>query len=203
MERMAGSAGSAGEVPRSTGGMTGATSTGTPDTGSTGYQQPGTRTQATAEYGERAPSLRGAALSILAGALAFLEGLAYVIRSHYYHTLPGYAYRWTLHGWGWVLLILGAILFAAGVSNLLGIKGSRQFAAAMAVITAVVAFLTIFYSFVWGIVVVAACAFAAANLLSDRGTEERYPAEMDYGAGGQGREREEAMSRGPGSHRRS
>lgn len=229
MERMAGSTGSTGsggQVPSSTGGVTGATSAGMPQTGSGTYQQPGARTQATpsysqgtaparpadyrtAESGQREPSRHGAALAILAGALAFLEGLAFVIRSSYYHALPGYAYRWTLHGWGWVLLILGAILFAAGVSHFLDIRGSRQFAAAMAVMTAVVAFLTIFYSVVWGIVVVAACAFAANSLLSDRGREERYPAEMEYGTGGQGyesmsqgREGDEAMSRGQGSHRR-
>jgi hypothetical protein len=149
-------------------------------------------------------------LAILAGALAFLEGLAFVIRSHYYHALPGYAYRWNVHGWGWVLLILGAILFAAGVSHFLDIKGSRQFAAAMAVLTAVVAFLTIFYSVVWGIVVLAACAIAANSLLSDRGMKGYYPVETGYGAGGQGyestsqgREGDEAVSRGQGSHRRS
>jgi len=225
MERMAGSTGSGGEVPSSTGGMPSPGSSGMPQTGGGTYQQPGARTQPaasygqgtaparpadyrTAESGEREPSRHGAALAILAGALAFLEGLAFVIRSSYYHVLPGYAYRWSLHGWGWVLLVLGAVLLASGVSHLLGIKGSRQFAAAVAVLTAVVAFLTIFYSVIWGVIVVAACAFAANSLLSDRGMAERYPADTGYGAGGQGYEsmsqgqQGEAMSRGQGSHRR-
>lgn len=136
--------------------------------------------------GRSTTSRHGGALSILAGTLAFLEGLAFIIRSSFYRGLPGYAYRWNLHGWGWTLLILGALLFAAGVSHLLAIKGSRQVAAALAVITAVVAFITIFYSIIWGIVVLAAAGFAAHSLLSDRFGDERYrEGAGGYGAGGQ------------------
>lgn len=199
MERMSGS----------TGRTTGASSTGMQDTGA--YQQPGyqqSRYQeparpadyGTSGYGRLASTRRGASLSILAGALAFLMGLAFVIRAGFYHAgVAGYAYRWTLHGWGWVLLVLGAVLIAGGVSILLGIKGSRQVTAGIAVITAVIAFLTIFYSLVWSIVVVAACAFAVHDLLSGRGTDDGADA-TGYGAsyGGMSqREREEA-----GSHRR-
>jgi len=164
-----------------------------------GYQEPA-RPADYGTYGQRTPSRRGAALSILAGALAFLMGLAFVIRASFYHAaVAGYAYRWTVHGWGWVLLILGAILVAGGVSNLLGIKGSRQFTAAVAVITAVIAFINIFYSVVWSIVVVAACAFAAHDLLSGRGTDDGGDA-AGYGdsyGGMSQRDRETA-----GSHRR-
>jgi hypothetical protein len=214
MDRVTGATGSDDDQPGS-GRATGATGTGMQDTG-TAYQ-PGARTETAGGYGRgtapappaeyRRPgydgmpshSRHGAALSILAGSLAFLEGLAFVIRSHFYRGLPGYAYRWTLHGWGWVLLILGVLLFAGGVSHLLGIKGSRHFAAIVAVITAVVAFITLFYSIVWGIVVLAACGFAAHSLLSDRGMRERDaagPGSGSYGAGG-----EEAMRRGERSHR--
>jgi hypothetical protein len=204
MQRVTGATGSGNDQPSSAG-ATGATSSGMQGT-EPAYQQPGTRAETAGGYGRGtapapsaeyrrsghdgmpAHSRHGAALSILAGSLAFLEGLAFVIRSHFYHGLPGYAYRWTLHGWGWVLLILGALLFAGGVSHLLGIKGSRHFAAVVAVITAVVAFITLFYSIVWGIVVLAACGFAAHSLLSDRGMRERDAAGTaagDYGARGE------------------
>jgi hypothetical protein len=213
MERVTGTNGPGSDQPGPRAG-TGPTGSGMQGTG-TGYQ-PGARAETgpgrgatpapPAEYrragydGMPAHSRHGAALSILAGSLAFLEGLAFVIRSHFYHGLPGYAYRWSLHGWGWVLLILGALLFAGGVSHLLGVKGSRHFAAIVAVITAVVAFITLFYSIVWGIVVLAACGFAAHSLLSDRGMRERDtagPGSGYYGDGG-----DEAMARrGERSHR--
>jgi hypothetical protein len=215
MERVTGAAGSGNDQPGSVGAR-GATGSGMQDTG-TGYQ-PGARTEGGTGYGRGttpappaeyrrsdydgppAHSRHGAALSILAGSLAFLEGLAFVIRSHFYRGLPGYAYRWTLHGWGWVLLILGVLLFAAGVSHLLGIKGSRHFAAIVAVITAVVAFITLFYSVVWGIVVLAACAFAAHSLLSDRGMRDRDA--VGSGSGSNGARGGDTMARrGERSHR--
>jgi hypothetical protein len=223
MEGMSGATGSSSEVPGSAGG-------GMEDAGGTRYQQPGYEpssvpSQATTSYGRgtapapsgeygrsgygrATPSRHGSALAILAGTLAFLEGLAFVIRSGFYPVAPGYAYRWTLHGWGWVLLILGALLIAGGVSHLLGIKGSRYFTAVIAVVTAVVAFITLVYSIIWGIIVLAVCAFAAHALLSHRGTEERYPAgqgTMGYGAGDETRgtmsQGEESGSRGRHSHR--
>lgn len=233
-ERMAGSPGAGSDVQGSTGSTTGATSTGMQDTRGTTYQQQGTYqqgsgTQATTrqaqgqapassgQYGTsgdvREPMSRhGSALAILAGALAFLEGLAFVIRAHYYHTLPGYPYRWGLHGWGWTLLILGALLIGGGVAHLLKLPFSRHFAATVAILTAVVAFLTLFYSVVWGIIVIAACGFAAHSLLSRSGVEGRYPADtgnMGYGAPdqsyeyqgtGQGGTGQEAMSGGKRSH---
>jgi hypothetical protein len=221
MDRVTGTTGSGNDQP-GPGRATGATGSGVQDTG-TGYQ-PGTRGETGYQPGARgetgygrgtapappgeyrrsgydtrpAHSRHGAALSILAGSLAFLEGLAFVIRSHFYRGLPGYAYRWSLHGWGWVLLILGVLLFAGGVSHLLGIKGSRHFAAIVAVITAVVAFITLFYSIVWGIVVLAACGFAAHSLLSDRGMRERDDA--GSGPGNYGGRGDEAVAR-RGSHR--
>jgi hypothetical protein len=192
-ERVTGATGSGNDLPSST-------------VGATGYGR-GTAPAAPANdrrasyYGRPASSRHGSALSILAGSLAFLEGLAFIIRSHFYPGLAGYAYRWSLHGWGWVLLILGALLFAGGVSHLLGIKGSRHFAAVIAVITAVVAFITLFYSIIWGIVVLAASGFAAHSLLSDSGREDRGAAGTageGYGARG-----EEAMPReGERSHHR-
>ena len=181
---------SSSDLPRSGGTATGAT---------TSYGQ-GTVPAPRADYRtsgyDRGPatSRHGSALSILAGSLAFLEGLAFVIRSHYYRGLPGYAYRWTIHGWGWVLLILGALLVAGGVSHLLGIKGSRHFTAAVAVITAVVAFITLFYSIIWGIVVLAACGFAAHSLLSDRGLERRNDAGTGPGGYGSRGESYQGMS---------
>jgi hypothetical protein len=213
MERVTGAAGPGNDQPGSRG-VTGSTGSGMQDTGIP--YQPGAREDtgygrgtAPAPPGDHrrsgfddrpVHSRHGAALSILAGSLAFLEGLAFVIRSHFYRGLPGYAYRWSLHGWGWVLLILGVLLFAGGVSHLLGIKGSRHFAAIVAVITAVVAFITLFYSIVWGIVVLAACGFAAHSLLSDRGLRERDDAGAGYGNYG-ARGEEPMARRGERSHR--
>ncbi len=120
----------------------------------------------------------GGVLSMLAGLLAFFAGLALVVRSSFYTSLPGYAYRWTIHGWGWTLLVLGVLLFAAGATYLLGMSFGRIAGAGLAVLTAIAGFLALAYSPIWGILIVALSVAAIWGLL------RRDPA--DYADGGYG-----------------
>ncbi len=121
----------------------------------------------TAGQGNRASSgtAMGGVLSLVAGLLAFLAGLAFVVRPRFYPTLAGYAYHWTGTGWGWVLLALGIVLFAAGASVLLGITAARPVAAGLAVLTAIAGFMFLVYSPVTGVVLVALSVFAIWGLL--------------------------------------
>ena len=118
----------------------------------------------------------GGVLSVVAGLLAFLSGLAFVVRPHFYPTLSGYAYRWPGTGWGWVLLALGIVLFAAGASVLLGIAAARPVAAGLAVLTAIAGFMFLVYSPFTGIVLVALRVFAIWGLL--RGGLDRSGSRM-------------------------
>jgi|HubBroStandDraft_6_1064221.scaffolds.fasta_scaffold539795_1 hypothetical protein len=118
----------------------------------------------------------GGVLSVVAGLLAFLSGLAFVVRPHFYPTLSGYAYRWPGTGWGWVLLALGIVLFAAGASVLLGIAAARPVAAGLAVLTAIAGFMFLVYSPFTGIVLVALSVFAIWGLL--RGGLDRSGSRM-------------------------
>ena len=121
----------------------------------------------TAGQGQGASSgtAMGGVLSVVAGLLAFLAGLAFVVRPRFYPTLTGYAYHWTGTGWGWVLLALGIVLFAAGASVLLGITAARPVAAGLAVLTAIAGFMFLVYSPFTGIVLVALSVFAIWGLL--------------------------------------
>jgi len=109
----------------------------------------------------------GGVVAMVAGLLAFFTGLSAVVKQSFYPALPGYAYRWNVHGWGWVLLVLGALLFAAGATYLLGMSFGRIAAVALAVITAVVGFLFLAYTPVWGAIVVALSVIAIWGLLRD------------------------------------
>jgi hypothetical protein len=119
----------------------------------------------------RSGNAMGGVLSVVAGLLAFLAGLGFVIRPRFYPTLAGYAYHWTGTGWGWVMLILGVVLFAAGASVLLGVPAARPVATGLAVLTAIGGFLFLVYSPFWGVVLVALSIFAIWGLL--RGTDEQ------------------------------
>jgi len=109
----------------------------------------------------------GGSLAILAGLIAFLGGLAVVVRPHFYPVINNYAYEWNGRPWGIILLILGALLFAAGAAALLGIAAARPVGVGLAVLTALAGFLWLVYAPVWGIVIVALSVFAIWGLLHD------------------------------------
>jgi hypothetical protein len=189
-QRTAGSVtGSAGDVT-GTGENVGATSTSLRD-------QPGTQTGTSYARGTATrPAARPAAgadtsthngiggiFSLLAGLLTFLTGLSMVVRRHFYPTLSGYAYRWSVPGWGWLLLILGILLFAAGASHLLGIPFGRMAATALATLAAIAGFMVLAYTPVWGIVLVGVSLLAIWGLLrGDRGENESAGAGAGYGS---------------------
>jgi hypothetical protein len=118
-------------------------------------------------YAAAGGGVMGGSMAIIAGLLAFLGGLAVVVRPHFYHVASGYAYAWNGRGWGIILLVLGALLFAAGAAALLGIPAARPVGVGLAVLTALAGFLFLVYSPVWGVVIVAVSVFAIWGLLHD------------------------------------
>jgi hypothetical protein len=128
---------------------------------------------APADYETQGGGVMGGSLAIIAGLIAFLGGLAIVVRPHYYPTVNGYAYAWNGRGWGWILLILGVLLFAAGASALLGIAAARPVGVGLAVLTGLAGFLWLVYAPVWGIVIVALSVFAIWGLLHDSERRQR------------------------------
>ena len=112
----------------------------------------------------------GATLMVLGGLWGVIVGLAALSTNHVYWTNPGtnYYFHWTNHGWGWVELIIGCVVFAAGVSVFLGIPWARYFGAFVAVVAAIANFMLIPYSPVWAIVMIAIDAFIIWALLSPR-----------------------------------
>lgn len=112
-----------------------------------------------------AAGMMGGVLAVVAGLLTFLAGLAAVVRQHFYPALPGYAYRLNVHAWGWILLVLGVLLFAAGVSALLGMAVGRAVGIGLAVLTAVAGFMFLAYTPVWGVIIVALSVVAIWGLL--------------------------------------
>ena len=117
-------------------------------------------------------AMRGGVLSVVAGLLTFLAGLAAIIRTSFYPVLSGYAYTWNVRNWGIVLLVLGVLLFAAGACALLGMGWARALGIGLAILTAIAGFLFLAFTPVWGIIIVAVSVFAIWGLLHD-GAESR------------------------------
>jgi hypothetical protein len=102
-----------------------------------------------------ASTTQGGLFLTLAGLLTFLVGLAFVVRTGFYHINGLYAYSWGIKSWGWVLFGLGIATFAIGACHLLGLPFSRPVGIAMAVLTTVAGFMIVPFYLVWGIIIVA------------------------------------------------
>ncbi len=169
---------SAQERPTGTADTAGTTETTPPaGTGTPGYQRGAHRStgyQETAGYeGARGGGLAAmgftalaAVLMILSGLWSFFVGLTGVIKSSFFVTVPNYTFDFSIHGWGWTHLIIGAVVFAAGVCLLLGMMWARVVGIVLAVISGIANFLFLPYYPLWSIVVIALDVFIIWALAS-------------------------------------
>jgi hypothetical protein len=100
-----------------------------------------------------------ATLMILSGLWSILEGLVAIIRQSFFIALPSYTYQFNVHGWGWIHLALGVVIFAAGFSVLLGQRWALLTGIVLAVFSAVANFMFLPYYPLWSIIVIAIDVF--------------------------------------------
>jgi hypothetical protein len=106
-------------------------------------------------------------LMIISGVLSFLTGLAAITRAGYFtFSNTTYPYRWSVHGWGWTELIVGVVVFAAGVAVFAGMLWARMLGVVLAVLSAIGSFLFLPYQPIWSIVVIALDVFMIWALMT-------------------------------------
>ena len=150
---------------------------GRPEAGTqAGYEQPRESPAERAQAAERRGSAGAFAGAVLAGVLmiltglyGFLVGLAMVLRAPFFVYHGGYLYAWSTHGWGWVELILGAVVVAAGACVLLGMVWARAVGVILATLSAVASFLVLPYYPIWSIIGIAVDLFIIWALLAYSG----------------------------------
>jgi hypothetical protein len=150
---------------------------GRPEAGTkAGYEQPAQYPPDQARVAERhggAGAFAGAALAgvlmILTGLYGFLAGLAMILRAPFFVYHGGYLYVWNTHGWGWVELILGAVVVAAGACVLLGMVWARAVGIILATMSAVASFLVLPYYPIWSIIGIAVDLFIIWALVTYSG----------------------------------
>ena len=98
-------------------------------------------------------------LMILTGLYSFLAGLAMILRAPFFVYHGGYLYVWSTHGWGWVELILGAVVVAAGACVLLGMVWARVVGVILATMSAVASFMSLPFYPLWSIILIAVNLF--------------------------------------------
>jgi hypothetical protein len=143
--------------------------TGRPEAGSqVGHEQakeyaPGAQPAPVADRRGGAGAFAGAVLAgvlmVLTGLYSFLAGLAMILRAPFFVYHGGYLYVWSTHGWGWVELILGAVVVAAGACVLLGMVWARAVGVILATLSAVASFMSLPYYPIWSIILIAVNLF--------------------------------------------
>ena len=113
-------------------------------------------------------TLFAAVLLMISGIWNFLEGLGALVKGAFYVVLPSYAFNTSVTGWGWVHLIMGIVVFAAGACLILDMLWARIAGIVVASLSAIANVLYIPYQPAWSIVIIALDVFVIWALLVPR-----------------------------------
>ncbi|SDJ03244.1 hypothetical protein SAMN05444157_1376 [Frankineae bacterium MT45] len=100
-------------------------------------------------------TLFAAITMMVLGGFDILQGLAAIIRQHYYVIGTNYVYKVNVTTWGWIHLILGLLTLAAGIGLLSGFLWARILGIIFAVGIAITNFMWLPYYPIWAILIIA------------------------------------------------
>jgi hypothetical protein len=104
-------------------------------------------------------SLFAGIMMIVTGVFNAVEGLVALFRNDVYVATPRYVFAFDLTAWGWIQLILGLIVLAAGCGVVTGRIWGRVVGIAIALLSMIVNFLFIPYYPVWSLLIIALNVF--------------------------------------------
>ncbi|MFI0370137.1 hypothetical protein ACH35V_19890 [Actinomadura sp. 1N219] len=94
-------------------------------------------------------------MMIMAGLFGAITGIAAIVDDDLYVIRGDYVFEWDVTAWGWIHLVLGIIVIAAGIAVFTGRAWARVVGIALAVLSAVANFMFLPYYPVWSIVIIA------------------------------------------------
>lgn len=103
-------------------------------------------------------------MMMLIGTFHAFTGLAAIIQNEFFVVGPKYAYELDVTAWGWLHLIFGVIVAAAGYGVFSGATWARVVGITLAAISAVGNFFFIPYQPVWAILIIALDVLVIAAL---------------------------------------
>src|SRR3954447_11399659 len=105
-------------------------------------------------------------MMLLNGFIQAIEGFVALFNSGYYHvTKDGLAISVSYTVWGWVHLLLGVAVFAAGLGVMNGSEAARTVGVLLAVFISLVALVFIEPATVWWVVLIAVNIFVIYALI--------------------------------------
>ena len=101
---------------------------------------------------------------MMIGVFHALSGLAAIIDDQFFVVSKNYAFEFDTTAWGWIHLIYGVILVAAGYGVFNGATWARVVGITLAAISAVGSFFFIPYQPIWAILIIALDVLVIASL---------------------------------------
>ena len=105
-----------------------------------------------------------AVLMICIGIYQALVGLVALFRNEFYMVTADYLYKFDVTAWGWIHLLLGALVVFAGFGVMSGALWGRGVGIALAVLSLIANFLFIPYYPIWSLLIIALDVFVISAL---------------------------------------
>jgi hypothetical protein len=122
-----------------------------------------------ASYGRQGSVFAGTILATV-GLVQVFEGLSAVLKDDVYVTTRDYVYQFDLTTWGWVHLIIGALVLAVGVAVLAGQRWALVVGIILASLSLLAQFLFMPWQPLWALTVIGinvAVIWALGNRIND------------------------------------
>ena len=100
-----------------------------------------------------------AVLMIFGGFMAIFQGIAAIAKDDVFVATRNYMFQWNLTGWGWIHLILGIILVAAGFALFSGAVWARVLGVAVAGLAMIANFMWLPHYPFWALTLIAVDLF--------------------------------------------
>ncbi|WP_438271753.1 DUF7144 family membrane protein [Streptomyces erythrochromogenes] len=94
-------------------------------------------------------------LMVFGGLMMLFTGISAIARDDVFIPTPHYAYEFDLTSWGWIHLILGIVIFLAGLAVIRGALWARVVGLALAGLSMVASFMWLPYTPFWALVLLA------------------------------------------------
>ena len=109
------------------------------------------------------------AMMIIVGLFEFVQGLVAVINGNqFFVTTPNYVFQLNATTWGWIHLVLGAVIAVAGLFIFTGNIVARSVGMLLAGLQALANFVWLPYSPLWSIIIIAIDVFIIWSLATLR-----------------------------------
>jgi hypothetical protein len=113
-----------------------------------------------------------AALLLMNGIWEILLGIAAIARGDFFVRAPNYLYNVNVSAWGWIHLVLGAIMALTGFFLFSGATWARAVGIGFAVLSAIANFFFLPYYPIWSIVIIALDVFVIWALATARRVDD-------------------------------